>query len=38
MNVKGTIELPPGDYDLKFVVHDKLHDRYGSLTLRKKIN
>jgi VWFA-related protein len=38
MNVKGTIDLPPGDYDLKFVVHDKLHDRYGSLTIRKKIS
>jgi VWFA-related protein len=37
MNVKGTIDLPPGEYDLKFVVHDKLHDRYGSLTLSKKI-
>jgi hypothetical protein len=37
MNVKGTIDLPPGEYDLKFVVHDKLHDRYGSLTIRKKI-
>jgi hypothetical protein len=38
MNVKGTIDLPPGEYDLKFVVHDKLHDRYGSLTVRKKIS
>jgi len=37
MNVKGAIELPPGEYDLKFVVHDKLHDRYGSVVIHKKI-
>ncbi len=37
MDVKGFLEVPPGEYTFKVAMHDKLHERFGSVTFRKKI-
>ena len=36
--LNNVIELPPGDYTVKFLVHDKLTGRLGSITVPLKIS